>query len=108
MVKILKAEYACDCCGKMLLGYGGTHYHSRDYITIKGSISLQLHDPDTNHRYFIYVTPRGKEMITVCDTDCLKGYIELNREYYEEKRRQKLREEASAESLARLDYPQGA
>ncbi len=93
--KTAKTEYRCDGCGKLLIGYEKNVFIDKDYICLKGKLTLQLKDDEWNRRYFVHLMPREREMITICDLKCLDIYIKIQHSAYQKNREFFLRSEAS-------------
>lgn len=91
-------EYRCDGCGTILVGYERNIFHSKDYICIKGKLSVQFHDHELGKRDFIHLIPIEHQMVTVCDLKCLDRYMKVQHAAFLKRRDTWLRNTASNQS----------
>lgn len=79
-------------CNKILLGDKGAAFASENYISFKGTLSLQLKNKDNGNRYWVTVIDDPNSIYSFCDLVCLQEYCDLKEkfrhdEYIAEKRR---------------------
>lgn len=69
-------------------------YEKRPYLSIIGRITLE-NLGERDHKWHMFITKEDHEETTVCDTECLKIYLETRQRLYKEYREKQLRAEAS-------------
>lgn len=98
--------YQCNFCQTVLSGRVKASREEKNYISITGTISLQLWDAETEYRSFFYVSNKpqtdGKPcQMYFCNFSCLSEYAKWKHKDYNEQRKDKLREEASEDIIYR-------
>jgi len=108
--------YGCDNCHRVLFGQDRGSYKSENYVQIKGQITLQLKDEDTQRRYYVHITPRADSEMTFCwesdrSKQCLMEAIETELELYHNRRKAHLMAEVSyhggVQNMPARAYPNG-
>lgn len=98
--------YQCNFCQTVLSGRVKASREEKTYISITGTISLQIWDAETEYRSFFYVSNKpsadGKPcQMYFCNFKCLEDYARWKHKDYNEQRKEKLREEASEDIIYR-------
>lgn len=91
----------CDGCGKVLYGMSKGEFVKLPNVQINGQIVIQKTDPETGYGYPVFVTRTSNERMNFCDLVCLQDHMEFREARFEEERKKRLREEASAEAIDR-------
>jgi hypothetical protein len=92
--------YQCSFCQTVLSGRVKASREEKSYISITGTISLQLWDADAEYRSFLYISSKPKEdgkpvQMYFCNFKCLEEYAKWKHKDYNDARREKLLEEAN-------------
>lgn len=95
-------QQLCDACGRVLTGKVGIEMVRRAALLMKGQIGTLEVDPGTKWREHTYITPAADCDLSFCmeagkEYDCLSLYVETHKFIANQRRRDKLSEEAALE-----------
>lgn len=93
-------EYRCDGCGGMLVGYEKNVFVNKSYLCIKGKFTMQNYDEERDKRYFVHLIPLEREVVTVCDLECLAVYMRVQHNAYQKNREYSLRQMAAQDDFS--------
>lgn len=82
----------CKMCEKVLLGQIGAAQVSESYVSFKGSISLQMKNPENGYRYWVTILNEPDRFTAFCDLVCVQDYFDFREKAREEERLARKRE----------------
>lgn len=80
----LVQTWQCDMCGKVLSGKVGTALVRERYLSLRGSLTVQDVDTETNKNIFTYITPSERDTLTFCNFECFKDYTNMREKQNQE------------------------
>ena len=101
----LEKIYQCSFCQTVLSGRVKASREEKSYISVTGTMTLQLWDSESEYRSYLYISNRpaddGKPcQMFFCNFKCMEEYAKWKHKEHNERRREKLIDEAS-EDLTR-------
>jgi hypothetical protein len=100
----------CDGCGEILYGKKGIHFIKKDYIQIKGQITVHEVDKTTDWISHLHMTPTENEDLSLCKEmdgiklDCLQSYIDSRSTFVKTRIEANKRNRASEELREAQEY----
>ena len=96
--------YQCTFCQTVLSGRVKASREEKSYISITGTVTLQLWDADTQYRHFLYISNKPTDdakpcQLFFCNFKCMEEYAKWKHKDHNDYRREKLLEEANEEAL---------
>ena len=85
----------CEMCGRLLEGKSGAAWIHRNYIAIKGAMSVQFYDEVEGNQHY-YITRNPDEPHHFCNFECLNDFADLRKTEWEKARERRLRNEAQS------------
>lgn len=79
------ANTTCDACGEVIFGRKGIAWIETDYLSFKGTFTMQL----PKESDYIYVTNNPTDEHHFCNVTCLSNFITFKRQMHEGRRHTK-------------------
>jgi hypothetical protein len=78
---------ACDSCATIVDGKQGTADVKRNFLSIQGSLCLNLWNIDTDRHEFYYASQKGDvTRLHFCDEKCMIAYLNARRQVIVDKK----------------------
>jgi hypothetical protein len=68
---------ACDQCQKIIDGIEGVAEKRRDYIAVRGQMSMNFYDETLQKYIYVFLTPKDNKELVFCSSECLVTYIDI-------------------------------
>jgi len=72
-------QWLCDMCGEILSGKKGTASIEKEYISIRGTLTIQDVDEVTKRKIFTYTSRSEQDTMTFCNYKCMGAYIDMRK-----------------------------
>ena len=85
---------SCDNCGTILYGQDRGAFVKKDNIFVNGQVGKNVVDPESQWHDVKYMTRSSDQQSVFCDTECLREWMDLQEQLWDNRKKAKLREEA--------------
>lgn len=96
----------CAFCRTVLRGRVKAEQVEKSYISIRGMVSLQLYDKETDYRHYQFISPKPAEgdlqEMNFCNATCFGEHITYKQREFKREREERLRQEASDMATRRI------